>query len=94
MSDIKNILASTHGWGKLMLPSGKFFIEVRNNQVFDTADGSTRVPIFSVLQTTPCIDSLAKMVATKSHRVWVLDANNQIVGLVGLTNVLKLALKE
>ncbi|KAI8905933.1 hypothetical protein EDD86DRAFT_211137 [Gorgonomyces haynaldii] len=73
MSDVKEILSTKRGWSKLMTPAEKFFVETRNKQMFETEDGSTRMPIFTVFKQTSFIDTLAKMAATKTHRIWVVD---------------------
>lgn len=48
-----------------------------------------RLPVFDVRQETSLGFTIAKLLATKAHRVWVVDEHNQATGVVSLTDVIR-----
>jgi hypothetical protein len=54
MSDIKVILAETHGWRKLFQTCGSFFKDLRLNQSLEH-DGKAILPVFAVSDQTSLI---------------------------------------
>ncbi|CAG8645746.1 5465_t:CDS:2 [Funneliformis caledonium] len=85
MTDVKYILRSySHS---LMWRTCKQFVNnVRIRQGLE--DGKDRFPVFDVRLTSTLGYTIAKLVATKAHRVWVVDDRMQAIGLVSLTDVL------
>ncbi|CAI2176459.1 4197_t:CDS:2 [Funneliformis geosporum] len=85
MTDVKYILRSySHS---LMWRTCKQFVNhVRIKQGLE--DGQDRYPVFDVRLTSTLGYTIAKLVATKAHRVWVVDDRMQAIGLVSLTDVL------
>ena len=51
-------------------------------------DGQDSFPVFDVRLTSTLGYAIAKISATKAHRVWVVDDKMQAIGLVSLTDVL------
>jgi CBS domain containing-hemolysin-like protein len=86
MSDIKEVLSTKRNWSYLMFSTEKFFTTMRSKL---TPDGDTRVPNFTISNDTSLIMAIAKMHATKSHRVWVAN-DAGIFGVVSMSSVMKL----
>ena len=65
----------------------QFVSHIRTQQ--GIADGQDRLPVFDVHQETSLGFTIAKLLATKSHRVWVTDANHKSTGVVALTDIIR-----
>lgn len=65
----------------------QFVSHIRTQQ--GITDGQDRLPVFDVHQETSLGFTIAKLLATKSHRVWVTDENHQATGVVSLTDVIR-----
>lgn len=52
-------------------------------------DGQDSIPVFDVRPDTSLGFTIAKLLATKAHRVWVTDEHNQATGVVSLTDVIR-----
>ncbi|ORY46783.1 CBS-domain-containing protein [Rhizoclosmatium globosum] len=89
MTDIKEILSSRGGWRHLYDPCFRFFVQLRSVQGLE-ANGSDRVPLFTVHPSTPLIVAVEKMAATKTHRVWIVSESGKgdVVGVLGLSDVM------
>ncbi|KAJ3077195.1 cell separation during budding [Podochytrium sp. JEL0797] len=89
LSDIKEILSSRGGWRLLYDPCFRFFVQLRSMQGLE-ANGSDRVPMFTVHPSTPLISAIEKMAATKTHRVWIVSEGgaSHVVGVVALSDVM------
>lgn len=48
-----------------------------------------RIPVFDVRLDTTLGFAVAKLLATKSHRVWVIDEREKAIGVVSLTDVMR-----
>lgn len=48
-----------------------------------------RLPVFDVRLNTTLGFTVAKLLATKSHRVWVIDERERAIGVVSLTDVMR-----
>ena len=76
-----------------MQSAGQFYISTRNKQFMATEDGSTKMPLFTIYKSTPLVDAMAKMVATRSHRLWIIEdgpsSSPAIIGLVSLSSVMR-----
>ncbi|SAM08822.1 hypothetical protein [Absidia glauca] len=84
MTDVKHVLKSDHHrllWNTCF----QFVSLIRNQQGID--DGQDRLPVFDVRLDTTLGFSIAKLLATKSHRVWVTDEMDRVIGVVSLTDV-------
>ncbi|CAG8739816.1 3067_t:CDS:2, partial [Acaulospora morrowiae] len=64
----------------------QFVSHVRSRQGLE--DGQDRYPVFDVRLTSTLGYTIAKLIATKSHRVWVVDERTHAIGVVSLTDVL------
>lgn len=49
-----------------------------------------RLPVFDVRPDTHLGFAIAKLLATKAHRVWVTDEKQQLLGVVSLTDVFRI----
>ncbi|KAI7906053.1 uncharacterized protein BX663DRAFT_428951 [Cokeromyces recurvatus] len=65
----------------------QFVSHIRTQQ--GIADGQDRLPVFDVRQETSLGFTIAKLLATKAHRVWVVDECNQATGVVSMTDVIR-----
>ncbi|CAO3594206.1 unnamed protein product [Absidia cylindrospora] len=84
MTDVKHVLKSYHH--RLLWDTCFQFVSlIRNQQGID--DGQDRLPVFDVRLDTTLGFSIAKLLATKSHRVWVTDERDRAIGVVSLTDV-------
>ena len=87
MTDIKVILGKPRGYKRLFQSCSSFFKEMRIEQSMEH-DGKAILPIFSVNESDQLVNVIEKIVATKTHRMWVSDANDQINGLVSLSAII------
>ncbi|KAJ3324576.1 ATP-dependent helicase smarcad1 [Boothiomyces sp. JEL0866] len=79
LSDIKLILAETNGVKLLTNTCKHFFQEIRKKQSLDHSE-DTRVPNYVVGPDTTLIFAMEKMIATRSHRIWVVENHDKVVG--------------
>jgi CBS domain-containing protein len=66
----------------------QFVSHIRTQQ--GITDGQDRLPVFDVRKETSLGFTIAKLLATKAHRVWVTDENSQATGVVSLTDVTRI----
>src|SRR3954451_2118708 len=64
----------------------QFINHVRSRQGLE--DGQDRYPVFDVRLTSTLGYTIAKLIATRAHRVWVVDNKMKAIGVVSLTDVL------
>ena len=89
MTDIKMILGKPRGYKRLFQSCSSFFKEMRIEQSMEH-DGKAILPVFSVTENDTLVNVMEKIVATKTHRMWVSDSNDQIGGLVTLSAIIPL----
>ncbi|KAI8900487.1 hypothetical protein BC833DRAFT_581847 [Globomyces pollinis-pini] len=87
MSDVKTIFAELNGWKHLFANCLTFFKDLRNKQTMDH-DGNDLMPTFTVHPTSSLISTMEKMTATHTHRIWVVDSHQQVVGVVSLSSII------
>ncbi|KAJ3041227.1 cell separation during budding [Rhizophlyctis rosea] len=87
MTDIKEILARRGGWKRLFDSAIHFFGNLRGEQGL-AAHGDDRVPSFTVHPWTTLGSAVEKMSATRSHRVWVVEKDGKVVGVVSLSDAM------
>ena len=63
-----------------------FFKALRSKQGLEHND---KAPIFAVHPSTSVIKALEKMSATHSHRVWVVEGADTLVGVISLSDIVK-----
>uniref|UniRef100_A0A1D1XKE2 Protein SDS23 n=1 Tax=Anthurium amnicola TaxID=1678845 RepID=A0A1D1XKE2_9ARAE len=85
MTDVKYILRS-YSHSLMWKTCRQFVNHVRSRQGLE--DGQDKYPVFDVRLASTLGYTIAKLVATKAHRVWVVDERTQAIGLVSLTDVL------
>ncbi|ORZ21400.1 hypothetical protein BCR42DRAFT_448250 [Absidia repens] len=86
MTDVKHVLKSNDRrilWDTCL----QFVSLIRIQQGID--DGQDRLPVFDVRLDTTLGFSIAKLLATKAHRVWMTDEMNRPIGVVSLTDVMQ-----
>ncbi|KAI8881266.1 cystathionine beta-synthase [Backusella circina FSU 941] len=86
MTDVKHVLKSD-SHQLLWKTCFQFVSLVRTQQGID--DGQDRLPVFDVRLDTTLGFTIAKLLATKSHRVWVIDERERAIGVVSLTDVMQ-----
>ncbi|KAI9311256.1 hypothetical protein BX666DRAFT_1868425 [Dichotomocladium elegans] len=84
MTDIKHVMKG-YKHNLLWATCFQFVSAVRTEQGIE--DGQDRLPIFDVRLDTNLGFTIAKLLATRSHRVWVTDDMGRPVGVVSLTDV-------
>ncbi|KAI8983936.1 hypothetical protein BDF20DRAFT_857104 [Mycotypha africana] len=84
MTDVKHVMK---GYNHRLLWKSclQFVSHIRTQQ--GMIDGQDRLPVFDVRRETSLGFTVAKLLATKAHRVWVVDEQNQAIGVVSLTDV-------
>ncbi|CAB4416594.1 unnamed protein product [Rhizophagus irregularis] len=85
MSDVKYILRS-YSHSLMWKTCQQFVGHVRSRQGLE--DGQDKYPVFDVRLTSTVGHTIAKLVATKAHRVWVVDERARAIGIISLTDVL------
>jgi CBS domain containing-hemolysin-like protein len=80
------------GWKQLFQKSIDFFKSIRIDQSNENF-GKAIVPVYTIQQETSVLIAMEKMVATRSHRIWVIDSLDHIIGLVSLSALMPLLLK-
>ncbi|KAI3634856.1 hypothetical protein MIR68_007237 [Amoeboaphelidium protococcarum] len=91
LSDIKYAL-KRYNFTLLHKPVFQFVQYVRNAQGVEA--GQDRFPVFEVGQNDHLSLAVGKMVATRAHRVWVVNQNRKCVGCVSLTDALKVLVPD
>ncbi|KAI8875546.1 cystathionine beta-synthase, partial [Backusella circina FSU 941] len=86
MTDVKHVMNSYHHQ-LLWKTCFQFTSIVRTKQGID--DGQDRIPVFDVRLDTTLGFAIAKLLATKSHRVWVIDERDRTIGVVSMTDVMR-----
>ncbi|CAG8480154.1 14717_t:CDS:10 [Acaulospora morrowiae] len=85
MTDVKYILRN-YNHSLMWRTCQQFVSHVRSRQGLE--DGQDRYPVFDVRLTSTLGYTIAKLIATKSHRVWVVDERTHAIGVVSLTDIL------
>ncbi|KAI8329167.1 hypothetical protein EDC96DRAFT_549177 [Choanephora cucurbitarum] len=86
MTDVKHIMKGyTHRM--LWKTCFQFISHVRTEQ--GMIDGQDRLPVFDVRKDTSLGFTIAKLLATKAHRVWVVDDHQHAIGVVSLTDIIR-----
>ena len=91
LCNVKHVLCDQSGWKKVFERCDDFFKSDRVEQS-NERKGEAVSPNFTVHESCSVIRALEKMVATRAHRVWVVDENEKCVGLVSLSAMIKLLL--
>lgn len=86
MTDVKHVMQS-YRHQLLWKTCFQFVSLVRTQQGID--DGQDRLPVFDVRLDTTLGFAIAKLLATKSHRVWVIDERERAIGVVSITDVMR-----
>lgn len=66
----------------------QFVSHIRTQQ--GITDGQDRLPVFDVHKETSLGFTIAKLLATKAHRVWVTNESHKAVGVVSLTDITRI----
>ncbi|KAI9476305.1 MAG: hypothetical protein EXX96DRAFT_486283 [Benjaminiella poitrasii] len=86
MTDVKHVIKS-YRHQLLWKTCFQFVSLVRTEQGIN--DGQDRLPVFDVRLDTTLGFTVAKLLATKSHRVWVIDDREKAIGVVSITDVMR-----
>ncbi|KAK9723401.1 cell separation during budding [Basidiobolus ranarum] len=88
LSDVKQYIQKNYRQSVLHGSCIQFVSQIRMDQGLE--HGADHAPIYDVPPEATLHHTVAKMLATKSHRIWVADSNGHPVGVVSLTDVLRL----
>ncbi|KAH8555459.1 hypothetical protein BGW37DRAFT_477287 [Umbelopsis sp. PMI_123] len=90
ITDVKYVIKSKNSllWNTCF----QFVGIVRSKQGID--DGQDRYPVFDVKLDTVLYQTVAKLIATRAHRLWVTDDRGRATGVVSLTDVLRVIAKS
>ncbi|KAF7726040.1 cell separation during budding [Apophysomyces ossiformis] len=86
MTDVKHVMKS-YRHQLLWNTCFQFVGVVRTQQ--GIIDGQDRLPVFDVRPDTTLGFTVAKLLATKAHRVWVTDERERAISVVSLTDVIR-----
>ncbi|CEP10984.1 hypothetical protein [Parasitella parasitica] len=86
MTDVKHVMKG-YSHRLLWKTCFQFVGHIRTQQ--GIIDGQDRLPVFDVRQETSLGFAIAKLLATKAHRVWVVDEFGNATGVVSLTDVIR-----
>ncbi|KAI8145111.1 hypothetical protein BJV82DRAFT_643848 [Fennellomyces sp. T-0311] len=84
MTDIKHVMKGFKH-NLLWTTCFQFVSMVKTEQGIE--DGQDRLPVFDVRLDTRLGFAIAKLLATRSHRVWVTDEMGRPIGVVSLTDI-------
>ncbi|ORX49198.1 CBS-domain-containing protein [Hesseltinella vesiculosa] len=85
MTDVKYVLKSVHH--RLLWETCIQFVSlIRTQQGIE--DGQDRLPVFDVRLETTLGFAIAKLLATRAHRVWVTDERDRPIGVLSLTDIM------
>lgn len=93
ITDIREVLSVKGGFKRLFQNAQSFFSSLRLHQGLERG-GNDRVPLFVIHPQTSLILAIEKMAATKAHRLWVVEGLDTLVGVVSLTDVIRLVQGE
>ncbi|CAG8602660.1 4968_t:CDS:10, partial [Scutellospora calospora] len=85
MTDVKYVLRS-YSHFLMWKTCHQFVSHVRSRQGLE--DGQDRYPVFDARPTSTLGYTIAKLTATRAHRLWVVDERMRAIGVVSLTDVL------
>jgi len=88
MSDMKEVFSKRGGYKHLYENCFKFFAQIRSTQGLENG-GDDRVPSFVIHPTTTVIAALERMSSTHSHRMWIIEGNDRLVGVLSLSDFVK-----
>jgi len=86
MTDVKHVMKAYHH-RLLWKTCFQFVSHIRTQQ--GIIDGKDRWPVFDVRKDTTLGLAIGKLLATKAHRVWVTDENHHTIGVVSMTDVIR-----
>ncbi|KAI7867976.1 hypothetical protein BDF14DRAFT_1798257 [Spinellus fusiger] len=86
LTDVKHVIKS-YRYQLLWKTCFQCVSLVRTQQGID--DGQDRLPVFDVRLDTTLGLTVAKLLATKTHRVWVTDERDRAAGVVSLTDIMR-----
>jgi len=90
--NVKHVLCDKNGWKSVFQRCDDFFKQDRIEQS-NARFGEAIVPNLTVPETCSVIRAMEKMVACRAHRLWVVDDDQNIIGLVSLSSMMKLLLQ-
>ncbi|ORX96704.1 cystathionine beta-synthase [Basidiobolus meristosporus CBS 931.73] len=88
LSDVKQYIQKNYRQAILHGTCLQFISQIRMDQGLEC--GADHAPIYDVPPNATLHHTVAKMLATKAHRIWVSDSNGRPVGVVSLTDVVRL----
>jgi CBS domain-containing protein len=87
MTDVKHVMKS-YRHGLLWKTCFQFVSYIKLEQ--GIIEGQDRLPVFDVRPDTHLGFAIAKLLATRAHRVWVTDEKQQLLGVVSLTDIFRI----
>lgn len=57
-------------------------------------DGRDSYPVFEVSHSTTVRTAMQKLLATKTHRIWVVAENGHLEGVISLTDIIRYLCKS
>lgn len=92
MTDVK-IIFQQNQFMHLWMPCAHWVTAVLSQSGLEN-DGRDRIPVFYVQRETSLLGTIQKILATKVHRIWVEDENGRAIGVVSMSDILAVLLKE
>eukprot|EP00186_Timspurckia_oligopyrenoides_P005104 CAMPEP_0182443384 /NCGR_PEP_ID=MMETSP1172-20130603/2133_1 /TAXON_ID=708627 /ORGANISM="Timspurckia oligopyrenoides, Strain CCMP3278" /LENGTH=245 /DNA_ID=CAMNT_0024638647 /DNA_START=420 /DNA_END=1158 /DNA_ORIENTATION=+ len=88
LSDIKFIFR-TKSYPMLWYTVGSFVKLLREKHALESNSGMDTFPFFDITREKSLNLAIQKMVATRVHHLWLVDANGKPTGVVGITDVMR-----
>lgn len=88
MTDVKYVLRSKN-YEALQFSCHDYISSVRTAETFERHAGKDVYPFFGVKEGTSFKRAIGKLVATRAHRLFVIDADQTPVGVIALTDILR-----
>ncbi|KAL1924921.1 uncharacterized protein VTP21DRAFT_4575 [Calcarisporiella thermophila] len=91
MTDVKYVMKSHHH-SLLWSTCFQFISHVRSLQGLE--NGQDAYPVFDIRPESTLGFAIAKLVATRAHRLWVTEPRGQVIGVVSLTDISRVFAKS
>jgi len=88
MSDLKHMLRSSSHYS-FEMSLHDLLIQLRTEQAINKRAKDT-FPYFGIRPHRSLKDAVSKMVALKSHRLWLIDEYHHVTGMISITDILRI----
>lgn len=87
MADIRFVFQN-HGYSKLSMKC-LHFASMALSQKGLEHEGRDSFPVYDVYETSSLQYTIQKLLATKTHHMWVIDQDRKLIGVVSMTDIIR-----